>query len=71
MSDGGKGSKPRPFAVTLDEFADSHNRIFGDKSDEKARKQREKDEYFAMLNAEVEDKLTRYNEETQQVLKGS
>lgn len=74
---GGKGDKPRPFAVPLEEFGESHVRIFGDKSEEKARKQREKEEYFAKLNAETkariserEDKLTRNNEETQEVLKG-
>jgi hypothetical protein len=43
-------------------------KIFGDKSEEKARKEAEKAEYFARLNAETDDKLTRYNEETQQVL---
>ena len=28
---GGKGSKPRPFAVPLEEFGESHVRIFGEK----------------------------------------
>jgi hypothetical protein len=28
---GGKGSKPRPFAVPLEEFGNSHTRIFGEK----------------------------------------
>ncbi len=45
-------------------------KIFGDKSEEKARKEKEKAEYFARLNSEVEDKVTRNNEETQEVLKG-
>jgi len=97
MSDGGKGSNPRPFAVPFEEFGTSHVRIFGDKSEEKARKQKEKDEYFAKLKAEtearlnntgtdkneyydvlstedcfeVDDKLTRCNEETQEALKMS
>ena len=31
MSDGGKGSAPRPFSVTQEEFGDSHNRAFGEK----------------------------------------
>ena len=65
---GGKGSKPRPYAVTKDEFDESHTRIFGDKTEERERKAREKAEYFAKLKAETDDKLTRYNEETQQVL---
>lgn len=67
---GGKGSKPRPYAVSKDDFDASHDRIFGDKSEERERKARERAEYFAKLNAEVEDKLTRNNEETQEVLKG-
>ena len=29
-------------------------RVFGDKSEEKARKQKEKEEYFAKLKAETE-----------------
>jgi hypothetical protein len=51
------------------EYEANHNTIFGDKSEEKARKAREKAEYFAKLNAEYEDKLTRSNEETQEALK--
>lgn len=33
MSDGGKGSKPRPFSVTLDEFDNNWNKIFGKKNE--------------------------------------
>ena len=44
---GDKGSKPRPYAVTKDEFDESHTRIFGDKTEERERKAREKAEYFA------------------------
>lgn len=29
MADGGKGSLPRPFSVTQDEFGDNMERIFG------------------------------------------
>jgi hypothetical protein len=28
---GGKGSRPRPFGVSFEEFGDNHNRIFGEK----------------------------------------
>jgi hypothetical protein len=28
MSDGGKGSKPRPFSVTQEEYAENWNRVF-------------------------------------------
>jgi hypothetical protein len=31
MSDGGKGSTPRPFSVSQEEFANSFERIFGRK----------------------------------------
>ena len=31
MSDGGKGSNPRPFSVPKEEFNDKWNKIFGDK----------------------------------------
>jgi hypothetical protein len=31
MSDGGKGSSPRPFAIPKEEFAEKWNTIFGDK----------------------------------------
>lgn len=33
MSDGGKGSKPRPYSVTQDEFADNWDRIFSKKNE--------------------------------------
>ena len=51
-------------------YQENLEKIFGDKSEEKERKAREKAEYFARLNAEREDKVTRNNEETQEVLKG-
>lgn len=74
---GGKGSKPRPFNISDAEYEANMNRIFGDKTEEKERKAKEKAEYFARLNAETrirmspeyDDKPTRYNEETQEVLK--
>jgi len=31
MSDGGKGSKPRPFSVSREEYANSFEKIFGKK----------------------------------------
>ena len=33
MGDGGKGSKPRPYSVTQDEFADNWDRIFSKKNE--------------------------------------
>lgn len=32
MSDGGKGSRPRPFSVSSETFANNWDRIFGKKS---------------------------------------
>ena len=51
-------------------YQDNLEKIFDDKSEEKERKAREKAEYFAKLNAEYEDKVTRNNEETQQTMRG-
>ena len=52
MSDGGKGSKPRPFSVSNEEYANRWDAIFGrDNTD-----------------SEVDDKTTRNNEETQEAL---
>lgn len=34
MSDGGKGSSPRPFSVKYEEFSNSWDAIFGKKKDE-------------------------------------
>ena len=51
-------------------YQENLEKIFGDKSEEKERKAREKAEYFAKLNAEYEDKITRNNEETQNVMRG-
>jgi hypothetical protein len=38
MSDGGKGSKPRPFSVSQDEYADRFDAIFGKKKKTDAEK---------------------------------
>ena len=35
-------------------YEENMERVFGDKSEEKARKQKEKEEYFAKLKAETE-----------------
>lgn len=54
---GGKGSKPRPFNISKEEFDQNMDRIFGSKEEERARKQKEKEEYFARLKAETETRL--------------
>jgi hypothetical protein len=50
MSDGGKGSKPRPLSVSQEEFGDRFDTIFGKKKKTDAEKFDEKvvmkNEYF-------------------------
>ena len=53
MSDGGKGSSPRPFGVSYEEYSKNWDNIF-----------RKKEEN---VQSEEEDKVTRNNEETQYV----
>ena len=54
MSDGGKGSKPRPFSISQEDYADRFDAIFGKKTNSVD---------------ETDDKITRNNEETQEVLR--
>jgi len=56
MSDGGKGSKPRPFSVSQEDYADRFDAIFGKKP-------------TGIIVDEIDDKVTRNNEETQEVLR--
>jgi hypothetical protein len=56
MSDGGKGSKPRPFSVSQEEYDNRWDAIFGKKKKTEAEKFDEainKDEYYDL---ESEDK---------------
>jgi len=41
MSDGGKGSNPRPFSVDQDTFASNWDRIFGKKEEKTESEQTE------------------------------
>jgi hypothetical protein len=44
MSDGGKGSKPRPIAIPLEEYDKKYSAIFGESPlERKLREQREKE----------------------------
>ena len=69
MSDGGKGSRPRPFSIANDEYSKRWDAIFR-KDPRIIEDQKNEDEAFERirLNSET-DKLTRYNEETQEVKK--
>lgn len=49
MSDGGKGSTPRPFSVSLEQYGDNFDRIFGRKKKSEGEKQADaflKNEYY-------------------------
>jgi len=70
MSDGGKGSKPRPISVSDLEYASRWDAIFA--TDQKAKQERALDEMVRIsqemgLYDEFEDKPTRSNQETQQM----
>ena len=83
MSDGGKGSNPRPFSISNQEYANRFDAIFRkDKRVEEDQKNEDeafdaivnKNEYYDILTTEdclidSEDKITRYNDETQVVKK--
>ena len=70
MSDGGKGSKPRPIKVSNQEYAARWDAIFA--TDQKVKQERALEEMVRIsqemgLYDEFEDKPTRNNAETQQV----
>jgi hypothetical protein len=69
MSDGGKGSSPRPKSVSCEEWANRWDAIF-QKDPRIIEDQKIEDEAFERirLNSEM-DKVTRYNQETQEVKK--
>jgi len=73
MSDGGKGSNPRPISVSNEEYANRWNAIFGrDQISTKAKQERALDEMVRIsqemgLYDEFDDKITRNNTETQLV----
>ena len=46
MSDGGKGSRPRPFSVSQNEFANSFEKIFGKKDKDMQIRVKEDPEEF-------------------------
>lgn len=88
MSDGGKGSAPRPKSVSNEEYANRWDAIFQRDIRKIEDQQNEDEEFEAILKRnrentlqelvdiseslglyEFDNKLTRYNEETQEVKK--
>lgn len=65
MSDGGKGSSPRPFSVTQEEYAKRWDMIFG-RDLEGYQDILTTEECVLQALEEFEDKLTRNNQETQE-----
>lgn len=69
MSDGGKGSSPRPKSVSCEEWANRWDAIF-QRDVRKIEDQKNEDEEFDRIKVNSEmDKITRYNQETQEVKK--
>lgn len=74
MSDGGKGSAPRPFSVSQEEFSNNFDKIFGKKNIDKAEEihsdkgyqlgNKEDQEAFAKKRQEAAlDEMVRVSEE--------
>jgi ethanolamine ammonia-lyase small subunit len=58
----GKGSRPRPFSVTLKNFDESHVRIFGNEERDKASEEKKKadDEYWAKIKEETAARIAEF-----------
>jgi hypothetical protein len=66
MSDGGKGSKPRPFSVDQETFENNFDRIFGKKKEDNTGVT--KNEYQDILSTEdCIDDLEKYKLEAQEL----
>lgn len=72
MSDGGKGSSPRPFSVSQQKFADNYDAIFRKKSPKEIEEDKaEQEEFDRILKENLErekrekalDKMVKISEE--------
>lgn len=67
MSDGGKGSSPRPFSVNQETYANNWEAIFGKKTPKEVDDAQAEDEAFALLEKQKREKaleeMVRINEE--------
>jgi hypothetical protein len=52
MSDGGKGSSPRPYSVKYDDFANSWDKIFGKKTPQERDDAVAEDDAFKQIEEE-------------------
>jgi hypothetical protein len=65
----GKGSRPRPYSVSKDEFDNNFDRIFGKKKSVEDNTGTDKNEYQDILSTEdaVLDELEQYRKQAQEL----
>ena len=54
MSDGGKGSSPRPFSVKYDDFSNSWDKIFGKRTPKENDDAKAEDDAFEQIQRQNE-----------------
>ena len=57
MSDGGKGSSPRPYSVSYDKFSNSWDKIFGKKTPKEIDDAKAEDDAFEQIQKQNELKI--------------
>jgi hypothetical protein len=57
MSDGGKGSSPRPFSVDQKTFGDNYDAIFRKKTPQQKDDARAEDDEFERIKREFDEKV--------------
>jgi hypothetical protein len=60
MSDGGKGSNPRPFSVSQKQFADNYDAIFRKPSPKEVEEEKYEQEEFDIILEENRQREKRY-----------
>jgi hypothetical protein len=60
---GGKGSRPRPFSVKINEFDKSMDRIFGNEDRDQAKEDKKKADadYWAKVKEETAARIAEFN----------
>jgi len=57
MSDGGKGSSPRPYSVSYEDFSNSWDKIFGKKTPKEIDDAKAEDDAFEQIQKQNELKI--------------
>jgi hypothetical protein len=62
---GGKGSRPRPFSVKINEFDQSMDRIFGNEERDQAKEDKKKAdaEYWRKVKEETAKRIAEFNKD--------